>query len=260
MRDYQFGEAQRQIHEFIWGEFCDWYIEMAKNRLGDDSKDCSPVPVLVHVLEKSLRLLHPFMPFITEELWQHLKKYLSDDGQFVDSIMVAKYPETDKISEDKEAERVMAAIIEIIRSIRNVRAQYDVEASKLLDAYIYITELKPEITAYTQAIERLAKANVSIFDIKEEHKTKNTLTLVLSEAELVIPMASMVDLKAEQQRLEKEIGQMQAEVNRLENMLINEAFLVKAPAAVVRKEKDKLSARQDNLRRLKERFISLNPD
>jgi valyl-tRNA synthetase len=260
MRDYQFGEAQRQIHEFIWGEFCDWYIEMAKNRLGDDSKDCSPVPVLVHVLEKSLRLLHPFMPFITEELWQHLKKYLSDDGQFVDSIMVAKYPETDKISEDKEAERVMAAIIEIIRSIRNVRVQYDVEASKLLDAYIYITELKPEITAYTQAIERLAKANVSIFDIKEEHKTKNTLTLVLSEAELVIPMASMVDLKAEQQRLEKEIGQMQAEVNRLENMLINEAFLVKAPAAVVRKEKDKLSARQDNLRRLKERFISLNPD
>jgi valyl-tRNA synthetase len=260
MRDYQFGEAQRQIHEFIWGEFCDWYIEMAKNRLGDDSKDCSPVPVLVHVLEKSLRLLHPFMPFITEELWQHLKKYLSDDGQFVDSIMVAKYPETDKISEDKEAERVMAAIIEIIRSIRNVRAQYDVEASMLLDAYIYITELKPEITAYTQAIERLAKANVSIFDIKEEHKTKNTLTLVLSEAELVIPMASMVDLKAEQQRLEKEIGQMQAEVNRLENMLINEAFLVKAPAAVVRKEKDKLSARQDNLRRLKERFISLNPD
>ena len=134
------------------------------------------------------------------------------------------------------------------------------QTSKLIDANIYTTDLKPAIAAYTQAIGRLAKANVAIFDKKEEHKAENALALVLSEAEVVIPMESMVDLQAEQQRLNKETEQIQAEVNRLEKMLNDEAFLTKAPPAVVRKEKDKLSARQDSLKRLKERFASLNPD
>ena len=92
LNEYQFGEAQRQIHDFLWGEYCDWYIELAKIRL--QANDTSPLPVLVHVLEKSLRLLHPFMPFITEELWQHLKKYLKQPQ--VESIMIAKYPEADE--------------------------------------------------------------------------------------------------------------------------------------------------------------------
>ncbi|MFH1662634.1 MAG: valine--tRNA ligase [Chloroflexota bacterium] len=258
MQDYQFGEAQRQIHDFLWGEFCDWYIEIAKIRLGDDSIGLSPVPVLVHVLEKSLRLLHPFMPFITEELWQNINKNLPDDKLSVDSIMIAAYPEADKTTRDREAERIMATVIEIVRSIRNVRAQYNVEANKLIDANIYITELKTAITFYAQAIGKLTKANVVVFDKKEEHKSKNALALVLSEAEVVIPMASMFDLDAEQQKLKKEIEQVQADASRLEKMLSDKAFLTKAPPAVVRKEKDKLSARRDSLKRLEERLVSLN--
>jgi valyl-tRNA synthetase len=174
--------------------------------------------------------------------------------------MVAAYPQADKTTGDKKAERVMEAVIEIVRSIRNARAQYNVEASKLIDANIYTTDLKPAIAAYTQAIGRLVKANITVFDKREEHKAENALALVLSEAEVVIPMESMVDLQAEKQRLKKETEQMQAEVNRLENMLNDEAFLTKAPPAVVRKEKDKLSARRDSLKRLKERCASLNPD
>lgn len=258
MKDYQFGEAQRQIHDFLWGEFCDWYIEMVKIRLGDDSVGSSPVPVLVHVLEKSLRLLHPFMPFITEELWQNIKKYLPGNEQSAESIMIAAYPEADKATRDKEAERVMAVVIEIVRSIRNARAQHDVEAGKLIDADIYITELKPAITAYTQVIQRLTRANVKIFDKKEKHAVENAVVLVLSEAEVVIPMASMIDLQAERQKLKKEIEKMQADVSRLEKMLSNKAFLDKAPSAVVGKERNKLSARKDNLKRLKERLDSLS--
>lgn len=252
MQDYQFGEAQRRIHDFLWGDYCDWYIEMAKIRLGDDSIGSSPVPVLIHVLEISLRLLHPFMPFITEELWQNIKKSLPDDRRSVDSIMVAAYPEADKKAADREAERVMTAVIEIVRSIRNVRAEHNVEINRQIDAAIYITELKPAITAYTKAIGKLAKANVKILDKKEEHKAENTIVLVLKEAEVVIPMASMIDLQAEQQKLRKEIEQVQANVNRLEKMLANEAFITKAPQAVVDKEKAKLLSAKDSLGRLEE--------
>ena len=252
MQDYQFGEAQRQIHDFLWGDYCDWYIEMTKIRLGANSIGSSPVPVLIHILEKSLRLLHPFMPFITEELWQSIKKSIPDDRQSVDSIMVAAYPEADKKTRDREAERVMAAVIEIVRSIRNVRAEHNVEINRQIDAAIYITELKPAITAYTKAIGKLAKANVKILDKKEEHKAENTIVLVLKEAEVVIPMASMVDLQAEQQKLRKEIEQVQANVNRLEKMLANEDFIMKAPQAVVDKEKAKLLPARDSLGRLEE--------
>jgi valyl-tRNA synthetase len=252
MQDYQFGEAQRQIHDFLWGDYCDWYIEMAKIRLGANSIGSSPVPVLIHILEKSLRLLHPFIPFITEELWQNIKKSIPDDRQSVDSIMVAAYPKADKKARDREAERVMAAVIEIVRSIRNVRAEHNVEINRQIDAAIYITELKPAITAYTKAIGKLAKANVKILDKKEEHKAENTIVLVLKEAEVVIPMASMVDLQAEQQKLRKEIEQVQANVNRLEKMLANEDFIMKAPQAVVDKEKTKLLSARDSLGRLEE--------
>ena len=252
MHDFQFGEAQRQIHNFLWGEFCDWYIEMAKIRLGVAATEVpSPMPVLVHVLEKSLRLLHPFMPFVTEELWQNIKPRLPGDGQLAESIVVAAYPMADETAEDHQAERVIAAIIEIIRSIRNARAQYNVAPARQIDAQIYTTKLKTAIAAYTQAIEILAKATVVVIDKKEEQTVKNALVLVLEQAEVVIPMESMVDLEAEQHRLQKEIGQIQAEVSRLETMLSDRAFLNKAPAAVVDKERTKLIVRQDNLKRLK---------
>jgi valyl-tRNA synthetase len=117
MEDFQFGEAQRQIHDFLWGEYCDWYIELAKIRL--QANDSSPLPVLVHVLEKSLRLLHPYMPFLTEELWQHLKKHIKLSES--ESIMVAEYPGVDEAMFDPAAEGEIETVTEIIRSIRNAR-------------------------------------------------------------------------------------------------------------------------------------------
>ncbi len=257
MRDYQFGEAQRQIHDFLWGEFCDWYIEMAKIRLGAGLEAPSPVPVLAHVLEISLRLLHPFMPFLTEELWQNIRERAPVGGQKADSIMVAAYPEADKTARDAEAERVMVAIIDIIHAIRNARAENKVEASRQIDARIYAGELKTAIAAHTQAIQTLARARVAVIDAEKERTTENALALVLPEAEVVIPMASMVDLEAEKKRLSQEIEQTQAEVARLEVMLNDKAFLAKAPAAVVDKERARLAVRKDNLRRLTEHLDRL---
>jgi valyl-tRNA synthetase len=252
MANFQFGEAQRQLHDFIWGEFCDWYIEFAKIRLNNN--DASPLPMLVYVLERSLRLLHPFMPFVTEELWQHIKKRLPYGGQETDSIMIAAYPEADERTFDPGAERIMEATIEIIRAIRNARAEHKVESNKWIEAKVYAGELTPALAAYSPAIETLAKARpVSFFERREESPSaENVLALVLKDSEVIIPLESMVDLEAERKRLEQEIEQAGAEVARLEARLKDKAFLTKAPEAVVAKERDNLSMRQDRLERLKQ--------
>ncbi|MBI2329691.1 MAG: valine--tRNA ligase [Chloroflexi bacterium] len=255
MEDFQFGEAQRQIYDFLWSEFCDWYIELAKIRLRAATEQVlTPLTVLVYVLETSLRLLHPYMPFLTEELWQNLKRHLASDWQAGESIMVAPYPEADAQAVDPEAERVMEAVRAIIRSIRNPRDQYNVESHRWVEAQIYAGRLTPAITPYSQAIETLARARpVTILGNREESPPgENSVVAVLKETEVVIPMESMVDLEGERQRLEKEIEQSQAEASRLEARLNNSDFLAKAPAAVIAKERDKLGIVRDKLERLRQ--------
>jgi len=255
MEDFQFGEAQRQIHDFLWGEFCDWYVEIAKIRLG--SKEVlSPTPVLAHVLETSLRLLHPYMPFVTEELWQNLKKHLPPEWLATESIMVATYPEAQGEAIDPEAEQVTESIIEIIRSIRNVRAQYKVDSTRWIEAQIYGGELTPAIAPSCQTIQTLARAKPITFlgSRQEAPSGENTLVLVLKETEVVIPMESMVDLKAERKRLQEKIKQSQARVTQLETRLKDKVFLIKAPARVVEKERGKLALKKSELQRLTEQL------
>jgi len=256
MEDFQFGEAQRQIHDFLWGEFCDWYIEFAKIRLRSAEEGPSSIPVLVYVLETSLRLLHPYMPFVTEELWQHLKKQLPPAWQVTESIMVSAYPVADEAAIDLQAEQVMECIIEIIHSIRNARAQYKVESTRWIEAQVYGGELTSTITPYSETIQTLARARPVTFPDKRQgnQPAENALTLVLKQAEVVIPMESMVDLEAEKKRLQREIEQSQAEVARLEARLRDNAFLTKAPAPVIEKERQKLSTLTDKLERLKQQF------
>jgi valyl-tRNA synthetase len=251
MEDFQFGEAQRQIHDFLWGEFCDWYIEFAKIRLISGGSS-SPIPVLVHVLEASLRLLHPYMPFVTEELWQNLKERLG--WPETESIMLAAYPEADKTAVDPAAEDEMAAIIEIIRSIRNVRAQYKVESARWIEAQIHTgASLRQTIAPYAEAIKTLARANpVTFTEGGPGGRAGNNTVLPLTQATVVIPMASMFDLEAEKKRIQKEIEQSQAEVARLEARLKDQAFLTKAPAAVIEKERQKLYTLTDKLEKLKQ--------
>jgi valyl-tRNA synthetase len=171
---------------------------------------------------------------------------------------VAAYPEAEEAAIDPESERVMDSVIEIIRSIRNVRAEHNVESTKWIEAQIYTGELKSAITPYSQTIQTLAKVRPVICDERQGQSEENALVLVLKEAEVVIPMESMVDLEAEKKRLQKEIGQIQAEVSRLETMLSDRAFLTKAPAAVVDKARAKLAAKKDKMERLKQHLNQLN--
>jgi valyl-tRNA synthetase len=255
MREFQFGEAQRHLHDFLWGELCDWYIEIAKIRLND--AEVSPVSVLIHVLEKSLRLLHPFMPFITEELWQHLRPYLPG-GEQPESIMIAPYPRADETAIDAGAERVMTAVTDIIRAVRNARAENNVPAGRRIEAKVYAGKLAEDIAAHKPAINTLAGANIEVAGRRQAEAAADAVVMVLADAEVEIPLASMVDIQAEKQRLSKEIQQAQAEVRRLEAMLGNEEFLAKAPPAVVDKERARLASRKDNLERLSEHLQRLN--
>jgi len=259
MKGFQFGEAQRQIHDFLWGEFCDWYIEFTKIRLRSSEEVPSPIPVLVYVLETSLRLLHPYMPFVTEELWQHLKRHLPSGWIATESIMVAPYPEAEDKTIDPKAERVMESVIEIIRSIRNARAQYKVESSRWVEAQICSNQLTSAITPYSQTIQALARARPVTFPGSREEAPprENTLVMVLKESEVIIPMESMIDLEAERKRLQDEIEKSQAEIARLEARLNNEDFLTKAPAAVIDKERQKLYSLTDKLERLKQQVLKL---
>jgi valyl-tRNA synthetase len=254
MEDFQFGEAERQIHDFLWGEFCDWYIEFAKIRLSSDREAPSPLPVLVHVMETSLRLLHPYMPFLTEELWQHLRPHLGWPAP--ESIMVAPYPEADARAADSRAEQVMSILIEIIRSIRNVRAQYRVESGRWIEAMIYADNLIPALAPYTDTIQNLARARPVTF-LKDQRGTppeENAVSLVLSQVQVFIPMASMFDVEVEKRRMQDEIGQSQAELSRLEARLKDQQFLDKAPPAVIERERQKLYNLVDRLERLKQQM------
>jgi len=261
MEDFQFGEAQRQIYEFLWGEFCDWYIEIAKIRLRSEEA-LSPIPVLVYVLETSLRLLHPYMPFITEELWQNLKQRLPSDWQTTESIMVAAYPVADEAAIDPQAERIMESIIEIIHSIRNARAQHKVVSTRWIEAQIYAGKFEPAITPYSQVIQTLARAKpVTVSDSRQGAQSSgNALVLLLRELEVVIPMESMVNLEVERKRIQREIEAAQAETARLEARLDDRAFLTKAPPAIVDKGRRKLYTLIDKLERLKRESLDFKEE
>jgi valyl-tRNA synthetase len=258
MGDFQFGEAEREIHDFFWGEFCDWYIEIAKLRLSQPNS--SALTISCTVLEQILRLLHPFMPYITEELWQNLKQRLPEGRLAHSSIMIAPYPSNDAKTFDPEAERVMDSIIEIVRSIRNARAEHKVEASKWIEAHIYANELVAAIKSQSAAIETLAKIRPLIILERQQRQSteEKALVMVLKESEVVLPLAGMVDIAAERQRLEKEISIISREAERLEQRLKDESFISKAPETVVEKERNRLLSYTDKLQRLGQELAQLN--
>jgi len=255
--DFQFGEALRRIYDFLWTEYCDWYIEIAKIRLRDKEAS-SPLPVLVHVLETSLRLLHPFMPFITEELWQGLRERQPEGKP--DSIMIAPYPVADAKTFDARAEQEMESVFEIVRSIRNARVESNVDPGRFIKAIIVAGDSKQALESHAQAIAALARVRpLDIVSTAEKLKLKRDQAkiLVLKGVEVILPLEGMVDADAERSRLLKEVEANQAEIARIEKLLLDESFTTKAPPAVVEKERQKLSDRKDKLAKLSERLAQL---
>ncbi len=250
---YQLGEAGRQVYEMLWGEFCDWYIEMCKPRLhaqGAAEAD-SARQVLVYVLEGMLRLLHPFMPFVTEAIWQ----YLPHQGE---SIMIAPWPTPGVL--DDATERSMSTLMDLVRAIRNARAEYEVEPGKRIAAMLVSSSESTMLEEQREAITALAHIEASKLVIAPAlaARPEKALALIVGEIECYLPLTDLVDFERELARVRSEIARQEAELARANALLANEGFTAHAPAAVIAKERDKVEAAGSKLAKLQERLAALN--
>jgi valyl-tRNA synthetase len=249
MEQYQFGEAQRAIHDFMWGEFCDWYLEMSKVRLraGDET----PVPLLAFALETLLRLLHPFMPFITEEIYRDLVQRLPDEPGRSEALIVAPYPEADHGLFDEEAEADMGAVLEIVRGIRNLRAEFRIQPNQSVEALVDAPEIRQAIETEADVIRSLARVDpLRLVSDGGTAGSNQQVSLVLTMGTVTVPLAGLVDLEQERERLSGELAQIDTSRARLSVRLKDEKFLAKAPEAVVERERERLSGLEDRRTRV----------
>jgi valyl-tRNA synthetase len=253
MDAYQYGEAGRQIYDFLWGEYADWYIEIAKIRLyGADPRAQATVRrVLVYVLDRTLRLLHPYMPFVTEAAWQHVP-------HVGDSLMINSWPTSGKL--DDEAEADMQVIMEAVRAIRNARAEFNVEPARRIVAYIAGGEKYDLFVAQRDVLAELARLDAENLKVARSllERPERALTLVVGGIEIYLPLAGMVDLEAERLRLQKELARVENGIGRSQNMLNNQGFVAKAPAEIVQKEREKLISLEREADTLRERLQTLS--
>jgi len=258
---YQFGEAGRQIYDFFWSEFADWYLEISKDQIaaGGD-RAFYTVQVLVRVLDTCLRYLHPFTPFVTEALWGHLKEtcqetsdLLAPEGGWEEALIVAKWPEALPLEGwEGEAIEDFNLVQEMIRAIRNIRAENKVQPSRKIACTISAGEKAALIEDQRQTFVSLAGLDPDALAIVKEPlaPSDEQITLVITPVEITIPLAGLVDAEAEKERLSKELAEAESQIERLEKLL-NSPFAQKAPAAVVEKERAKLAEYQETAARLK---------
>ena len=252
---FELAEALRQTRDFFWDEFADWYIEVAKVRVR--AGDRSPLPVLVHVVDHTLRLLHPFMPFVTEEIWQRLATIVPDpDG--AEALIVARYPEANPALVDEAAEASFEDVQEFVRAIRNIRAEKRVDTGRWVEAYVVAADATEGATALSAAIEQLARVRpLHIFATTAEAPTEGVVTSVLAVGQVSLPMAGLFDPEVERERVGKQIAEAEREVAGLEGKLSNEQFTGRAPAEVVQRERDRLETTQSRLAGLRQSLTEL---
>ena len=252
LRNFELGDAQQKLYDFFWNDYCDWYIEMAKLRLRS-GEGRSPSRTLVHVLERTLRLLHPFMPFITEEIWQNLHSKLPAEGSSVESIMIAEYPTADEPRSDAQAEEEIGLVMQAIRAVRNTRAQLRIPAGQRLEAQFEVNGMQGPIEEEAEVIRVLSRVDPLhiVADSSSGNDLLKGVTLVVNPLIIHLPLEGVVDLSAEAERLRTELDECVQNMNRVENLVSNPNFLQKAKPEVVETE-------QARLQDLKERQQHLN--
>ncbi len=251
LEKYELGVAVQKIYDFVWDIYCDWYIEMTKARLfsDDESRKQTAIGVLVYVLDQILRLLHPFMPFITEEIWQSIPH----EG---DALIVAKWPETsERLSFKTECDQ-MESVMNAIRAIRNRRTEMNVPPSK--KAALYVLTAKPQIFKEGEGfLQRLAYADeVTLLDAEPE-SLDGVVTINTADAKLYIPMGQLVDVEKEMTRISKELDSNRKFLASLEGKLSNENFVSRAPEAVVNAEKEKAAKTRELIAQLEQSLDAL---
>jgi valyl-tRNA synthetase len=259
-QNFQYGQAGQQIYDFIWGDFADWYVEIAKQELAEGGpRAARAADTLARVFDLSLRLLHPFTPFVTEEIWGHLRNAIlqspmSNIAQdWPEALIIAKWPEL-RESEGWEADKSadFELIQEIVRSIRNLRAEKNVAPSKKIAASFAAGSKATLLQEQDQVIASLAGIDTSQYTIQESlaEKPADAIALVIGSIEIYLPLAGMVDLVEDKNRLEKELKEAESHIERLEKLLSSD-FANKAPAALVQKERDKLEAYRNTAAKIK---------
>jgi valyl-tRNA synthetase len=255
MERFELGEAGREIEEFVWDELCDWYLEIAKvrERSGDEA---SPLPVLVHVLDACLRLLHPYMPYVTEEIWSgsgDLRGHLPDAGS--DLVMTATYPAPADVWRDEDAEREISLVLDIVRAVRNIRRERGIDAGSWIEAYVVADGA---MAKHGPTIEQLARVRpLRIIANRAAAPSESVATAVLAGALVVLPLAGLFDFEAERAKLQKQRAEDQAQVERLETQLRNDKFTSGAPAQVVADVRERLQAALGRIEGLEARLAEL---
>jgi valyl-tRNA synthetase len=260
MQGFNYGEAGRQIQEFLWSEFADWYVEIAKVQLeGSASQAQQTRAVLYTVLEGALRLLHPFMPFVTEEVWQYLTA--NDQRRTAAehwSLMLAAYPQP-VAQPNVSVERDWNLVQSLIVGVRNVRNEYKVEPARWVSALVQAGERRTMLEEQRPLIVRLARIADEQLTIVEQltNAPQQAATIVEQKVELYLPLAGLIDLDAEQARLTKELEAVEADAQRRDAKLSNANFVDRAPATVVQREREALNAARETAARLRERLTAL---
>ena len=253
MEKYELGIALQKVHDFLWTEFCDYYIELVKPVLyGEDEKSKGIVfNVLYKVLNTGLKLLHPVMPFITEEIYTHLSTE-------TESITIASWPEYDESLVNEKSEKDMEFIMEAIKALRNLRASMNVPPSRKAKIIAYISEeAKDAFINGAAYLEKLASASEVTFIDNKDNIAENLVSVVVKGGELFLPLLDLVDREKELDRLNKEKDKLEKEIDRVEKKLSNEKFVSKAPEAVVNEEKAKGEKYKEMLNAVLERISAL---
>ena len=252
MEAYELGVASAKVYDFIWSDYCDWYIELTKARLQgeDEAAKVQAQQVLVYVLTETLKLLHPFMPFITEEIWQALPH----EGDF---LMLQSWPKADPAWSDVKAKESMEAVMDVIRAIRARRSEMNVPPSK--KAALTIVTNEADIFASGEAhLKRLAWCSSVTVQKEDLTDTAGMVCDITHMAKLYMPLAELVDLAKEKARLEKDLGKKQGELKGLEGKLSNPGFLSKAPEHVVAAEKDRAEKLKVLIAKIEEQLSAMN--
>ena len=264
--NHQYGEAGRYIYDFFWGEYADWYLEIAKKQISQGGdRAFYTIETLIKVLDQSLRLLHPFTPYVTEEVWQHLKSAVADspykdrNGKWDEALMISSWP-VPRRKEDWEDQKVkeFGLIQEIVRTIRNLRAEKNIKPGRLIPATFITPEYSSIIKDEIGSLATLAQLDPGkiVFKEKVDKKSKDQIALVAGPVEIYLPLSGLMDVKEEKTRLSSELNEIQNQISRLDNLLAGD-FAKKAPQAVVEKEREKLANYQETAQTIQEQLDNL---
>ena len=264
---YQYGEAGRQIYDFFWSEFADWYIEIAKLQMLDGGdRSYYTASTLVRVLDLCLRLLHPFAPFVTEEIWDTLKQAVNN-GPLVDvsagweeHLIIASWPQPRPIeSWESQVSSDFDLVEEVIRSIRNIRAEKNVKPGKRIAARLAAGEKTDLFHQQKNLISALALVDPEQFEISTSlpPKTEDEIGLAVGSVEIHLPLAGLVDQREERERVSRALSEAESQATRLEKLLAS-SFAERAPADIVQKEREKLANYKETVELLKKQLESLN--